>query len=32
MADVRKSHGMFEAMEREDEWDAETDLTMGASG
>lgn len=23
---------MFEALEREDEWDAETDLSLGASG
>ena len=28
----RKKHGMFEAEEREDEWDEFTDLTMGASG
>lgn len=31
LADVRGRHGMFDAMEREDEWDADTDLTMGAS-
>lgn len=31
MADVRKSQGMFEALEREDEWDEDTDLSMGAS-
>lgn len=29
---VRKSHGMFDALEREDEWDEDTDLTLGASG
>lgn len=28
----RKSHGMFEAEEREPEWDEYTDLTMGATG
>ncbi|KAA1465897.1 beta and beta-prime subunits of DNA dependent RNA-polymerase [Dentipellis sp. KUC8613] len=31
LAEVRKSRGMFEALEREEEWDADTDLTMGAS-
>ncbi|KAI0751657.1 beta and beta-prime subunits of DNA dependent RNA-polymerase [Daedaleopsis nitida] len=31
LADVRKRHGMFDALEREDEWDADTDLSMGAS-
>ncbi|KAH9853367.1 beta and beta-prime subunits of DNA dependent RNA-polymerase [Lenzites betulinus] len=31
LAEVRKLHGMFEALEREDEWDAYTDLSMGAS-
>ena len=31
MADIRKRHHMFDALEREDEWDADTDLTMGAS-
>jgi hypothetical protein len=32
VARVRKSHGMFEAEEREEEWDEETDLSMGATG
>lgn len=32
LAQIRKSRGMFEALEREDEWDEETDLSMGASG
>ena len=32
LADLRKRHSMFDALEREDEWDADTDLTMGASG
>ena len=31
LGEVRKAHGMFEALEREDEWDADTDLSMGAS-
>ncbi|KIK07595.1 hypothetical protein K443DRAFT_86774 [Laccaria amethystina LaAM-08-1] len=31
VANVRKSRGMFEALERESEWDAETDLSLGAS-
>jgi hypothetical protein len=29
---MRKSRGMFEALERSDEWDRDTDLSMGASG
>lgn len=29
---MRKSQGMFEALERSDEWDCDTDLSMGASG
>jgi DNA-directed RNA polymerase III subunit RPC1 len=32
LAAARGSRGMFEATEREDEWDADTDLSMGASG
>ena len=32
LAEARSSRGMFEALERENEWDAETDLSMGASG
>ena len=31
LGEIRKSRGMFEALEREDEWDEETDLSMGAS-
>ena len=32
LAQIRKSRGMFDALEREDEWDENTDLSMGASG
>lgn len=32
MQRLRKQHGMFEAAERQEEWDELTDLTMGASG
>ena len=32
LADERNKHGMFDALENEDEWDADTDLSMGASG
>lgn len=32
LAEIRKSRGMFDALQREDEWDADTDLSMGASG
>lgn len=32
LAEIRKSRGMFEAFEHEDEWDEGTDLSMGASG
>ncbi|KZT66991.1 beta and beta-prime subunits of DNA dependent RNA-polymerase [Daedalea quercina L-15889] len=31
LAEIRRDHGMFEALERDDEWDADTDLTLGAS-
>lgn len=31
LGEVRKQHGMFEALERGDGWDADTDLSMGAS-
>lgn len=31
LATVRKSRGMFEALERSDEWDEDTDLSMGAT-
>lgn len=32
LAQLRKSRGMYDALEREDEWDTDTDLSMGASG
>lgn len=32
IANARKNQGMFEALDREEEWDEETDLSMGASG
>jgi DNA-directed RNA polymerase III subunit RPC1 len=32
LATVRKSRGMFEALERSEEWDEDTDLSMGATG
>jgi DNA-directed RNA polymerase III subunit RPC1 len=32
LARLRLSRGMYDAMEREAEWDAETDLSMGATG
>ena len=32
LAEERRRHGMFDALEKDDEWDAETDLNMGASG
>ncbi|KAH7924840.1 beta and beta-prime subunits of DNA dependent RNA-polymerase [Leucogyrophana mollusca] len=31
LAQMRKSQGMFEALERADEWDVDTDLSLGAS-
>ncbi|PPQ79563.1 hypothetical protein CVT25_003445 [Psilocybe cyanescens] len=31
MAEIRRGRGMFDALEREDEWDEDTDLSMGAS-
>lgn len=31
-AEIRASWGMYEALEKEDSWDAQTDLTLGASG
>ncbi|KAK7689907.1 hypothetical protein QCA50_006546 [Cerrena zonata] len=31
VADIRKARGMFEALERNEEWDTDTDLSMGAS-
>lgn len=31
-ANIRQSHGMFEALERrDDEWDADTDFSLGAT-
>jgi DNA-directed RNA polymerase III subunit RPC1 len=32
IAENRQSRGMFEALERDTEWDADTDLSMGATG
>jgi len=32
LATVRKSRGMFEALERNEDWDEDTDLSMGATG
>ena len=32
MAEERTSRGMFDALERGDEWDEEMDFSMGASG
>ena len=32
LAGTRKGRGMFDALEREVEWDEDTDLSMGASG
>lgn len=32
IAEHRQSRGMFEALERDTEWDADTDLSMGATG
>lgn len=32
LAKKRREHGMFDAIEFSEEWDAETDLNMGASG
>ncbi|KAL4255325.1 DNA-directed RNA polymerase subunit [Pleurotus pulmonarius] len=31
LGDMRQSRGMFEALEREGEWDEDTDLSLGAS-
>lgn len=31
LAKIRKTHGMFEALQRNDEWDADTDLSLGAT-
>lgn len=30
-ADIREAHGLYGALEREDDWDEDTDLSMGAS-
>lgn len=32
LAQLRKGRGMYDALEREEEWDEETDLSLGASG
>jgi DNA-directed RNA polymerase III subunit RPC1 len=32
LGEVRRSYGMFDALTRDEEWDADTDLSMGASG
>jgi DNA-directed RNA polymerase III subunit RPC1 len=32
MAEERTSRGMFDALERGDEWDVDLDFSMGASG
>ena len=31
LARIRQARGLFDALEREEEWDEETDLSMGAS-
>jgi len=31
LANIRKTHGMFEALHRNDEWDADTNLSLGAT-
>ncbi|KAK7467362.1 DNA-directed RNA polymerase III subunit C1 (rpo31) [Stygiomarasmius scandens] len=31
LAKVRKQHGMYDALERSDDWDVDTDLSFGAS-
>lgn len=32
LAQLRRGRGMYDALEREKEWDEETDLSLGASG
>lgn len=32
LADTRRRRGMFDALDKSDEWDADTDLSMGATG
>lgn len=32
LADSRRKQGMFDALEREGDWDEDTDLSLGASG
>ena len=32
LAELRRGRGMYDALEREGEWDEETDLSLGASG
>ena len=31
LAKIRQARGLFDALEREEEWDEETDLSMGVS-
>lgn len=31
-AQVRSDRGMFDALERHEDWDSDTDLSLGASG
>ena len=31
LAKIRQAHGLFDALEKEEEWDEETDFSMGAS-
>lgn len=31
LARIRQARGMFDALEREEEWDEDTDLSLGAS-
>lgn len=32
LAQIRGNHGMYDALERHEEWDEYTDLSFGASG
>lgn len=32
LAQIRRARGMFDALQRSEEWDEHTDLTMGAPG
>ena len=31
LAELRGKHGMYDALQKEEEWDDDTDLSMGAS-